>query len=170
MFQVRDEGPIEGLVDLIPEPSTGDDHLSTDQLEAITERIDRAELPVRPTMGLRESWQALIDRIFARRLVRELPSETRSMPWLECHVPLGGTTIIRSKASVESSGEVGLKIFGSGLGRGRRAMIGVSTQSRPRRQCARYSLDLDVKPRLYDSRGVESVEVEIGRASCRERV
>lgn len=161
MFQVRDEGPVEGLADLIPEPADDDDRLAPERVDEITERINRAELPLQATMGLPESWQNLIDRVFFRRLVRELPAETRAVPWLECHVPPGGTTTIRSRTSMESSGGLGLKLFGSGLGRGRRVAIGVSTQSHPRRQCARYLLDVEVKPRLFESRGIESVEIEV---------
>jgi hypothetical protein len=157
MFKGYDEGALPGLSDLVP--STGRKPTPA-KVEECTQAIRQADLPLEPTMGFGD-WRGFIERLFLRKLVRELPEQICSLPWLQCHVPPAGTTTVRSDGSVESDASIGLKIFGSGLGRGRKVNIRVSSKSEARRQCAEYRLDLRIKPRIFSSRGTESIEVEV---------
>jgi hypothetical protein len=152
MFDVRDEGPLPGLVDLLP--------ASSDALTADSERAIVAELPVGAIMGLTDL-RSLVDWFKGRKLVRELPDQDYALPLLECHVPPGGSTVVRTSESAAASGQLELKIFGSGLGGGRKATLSISKDSAPRQNCATYFLDLRVKPRLYRTSEGESIELTI---------
>jgi hypothetical protein len=157
MFKGHDDGALPGLSDLVP--STGKKPTLA-KIKEYTRSIQQADLPLEPTMGFGD-WSGFIERLFFRKLVRELSEQNCSLPWFQCHVPPAGTTSVESGVSVESDSSIGLKIFGSGLGRGRKVSISVSSKSEARLQCAEYRLDLRVKPRVFASHGTESIEVEV---------
>ena len=159
MFKISDEGPLPGLADLvtISEKDLGDDLA----IAECTRQLAESDLPVGVTMSLIPDLRGFIERILFRRLVRELPTQVRRLPWFECHVPPGGATKIASSATTSRSGSIELKVFGAGLGRGRKTSITVSSASEPRTSCATFALDVQTTPRIFDVRGVESVEVEV---------
>ena len=158
MFNVRDEGALPGLAMLVQAPADGklDEELIAERARALA----AADLPVAATMGVSDL-RALVERVLFRKLVRELPEEDCSMPWFECHVPPGGSTILKSSETSTSSNTLELKLFGSGVGAGRKVSITVSSAAAPRTTCATFLLDFRVKPRIYNVRGVESVELEV---------
>lgn len=159
MFTINDNGTLPSLADLIPH--TPNKEITPAVLEDSAKIINSADLPLQSTMGVMDDLSGLIRRLWFRKLVRELPEETRSMPWFECHVPPGGKTSVQYQTTRERSAEVGIKVYGSGFGHGRSAIITVSSSSESRSSCATFSLDLRIKPRLYESMGQESLELEV---------
>src|SRR5882672_1522777 len=159
MFEVRDNGALPGLAEVVGQAP--DAALEDRAVAQYAQVLSASGLPLPSTMGVGSNVRALIERIFYRKLKRELPQENCSLPWFECHVPPGGTAVARSSASSETSQGLELNIFGSGIGRGRKVSITTSSASAPRKACAIYRLDLIVKPHLYDIHGRESVELEI---------
>ena len=162
MFEIRDEGALPGLAEIVPsaEGQAVDEAMIAERVRAVAS----ANLPIASTMGVSDL-RGMVERILFRKLVQDLPEEDCSMPWLECHVPPGGTTVLRSASSTVGSGQLELKLFGSGLGIGRKVSITCSTAAAPRSNCATYLLDLRVKPRVYSVRNAEFVELEV--LACR---
>ena len=159
MFDVTDNGPLPGLGDLVKTSSA--DPLNDQTVAEYGRAVATADLPLAQAMSVAGDVRDLLERVLFRTFVRDLDEESCAFPWFECHVPPGGTTAVRSTVTSAISPTFELNIFGSGLGRGRKAAITVSSSSEPRRNCATYSLDLRVKPRLYETRGTESVELEV---------
>jgi hypothetical protein len=157
IFTVRDDGPLPGLSDIIP---TGRE-LSETEVEDLVRKVSEADLPFQATLGLRETWASLVRSFSRRQLLRELPDDELSMPWLQIHVPPGGTTLVRLSTSESESSSLTLSVFGSGFGRGRAITVTLASASEPRSVCATYSLTLRVRPRIYDKGGIESVEVDV---------
>jgi hypothetical protein len=93
--------------------------------------------------------------------VREEPETQGSLPWFECHVPPGGTTTVTSTKSESSDVSGELRIYGSGIGAGRRVTFEVSASSPSRSTCATYALNCMVRARVFEVRGRESVEVSV---------
>ena len=159
MFEVIDRGPLPGLAELLPKPQGA--QLDEEKVAEYGRALNQSNLPLAQTMSLGGDLRALMDRVLFRTLVRELPEENAKLPWFECHVPPGGTTTVSATTSLTDSSDLELKIFGSGLGRGRKTSITASKSSEPRSECATLALDLLVKPRIYEVRGAESVELEV---------
>lgn len=159
MFEAHDEGALPGLADLLP--ASPEKQLNDQLINEYGRILAEANLPLAPTMSLGSDLRALINRVLFRKLVRELPEEDAKLPWFECHVPPRGTTTVAATTSSSASSRLELKLFGSGLGRGRKTSITVSSASEPRKKCATFALDLRVKPRIYEVRGAESIELEV---------
>lgn len=159
MFTIEDEGAIKGLAEIVSaEPGS---ELTDSRLAQAASVIRSGDLPLRATMGPLDDLTNLVKRIWFRKLVRELPEQKCALPWFECHVPPSGTTGLAMKATTELENSIGFKLFGSGLGSGRSVKVQVSNASEPRKSCAIFYLDLLIKPRIYETFGQESVEVEV---------
>ena len=159
MFSVNDEGPLPGLAELLP--ASAEKALNDQTVDEYRRAVAESNLPLSQTMSFGSDFRALIERTLFRKLVRELPEEDARLPWLECHVPPGGTMTISTTTSSVHSSDLELNIFGSGLGTGRKISITATSSSEARKQCATLALDLRVKPRIYEIRGTESVELEV---------
>ena len=162
MFDVQDGGELPGLASIVD--ASADVALDEAFIAERVRAVASADLPIASTMGVADL-RGMVERVLFRKLVRELPEEDCSVPWLECHVPPGGNTVLRSSEGQTGSGGLELKVFGSGLGAGRKVTISTSRAAAPRSTCATYRLDLRIKPRIYAVRNVESIEVEV--LACR---
>lgn len=159
MFKVEDQGAIRGLAETVAAEPGAD--LDETRMQKAADEIRSGELPLRATMGPWDDLTSLIKRVWFRKLVSEFPEEKFALPWFECHVPPGGATELATKATAEHENSIGLKLFGSGLGGGRSVKIEISSAAEPRKSCATYFLDLLIKPRIYESFGQKSVEIEV---------
>lgn len=159
MFTITDEGSVPSLADLVKHEigQTATD----DALGQLRRRLDDEDLPITPTMGVGDNLRGLVDRIFFRKLLREEPETTCTLPWFDCHVPPGGKTTMRTSTTAAGERSAELKIYGSGIGAGRKVTLAVTSGSEPRAKCATYGFDCRVRPRIYDVRGKQSVELEV---------
>ena len=161
MFSVRDEGPLPGFKDLLPPlPKAG--AMDAAYIEGVRRAVEAEGLPVRATMGPQD-WGRQIERFLFRKLVRELPEQKVRVPWFECHVPPGGKLGVKMSGTREAGAGFSLKVYGAGLGAGRKVQMTMTATSDARRQCATFAVDVLVKPRIYDVRGIESLETEVLR-------
>ena len=159
MFEIIDEGPLPGLAESVKLGAAS--RPTPEDLASFAQALKDADLPIAAAMGVWDDLRALYDRLFHRRLVRDEPLEPRSMPFLECHVPPGGSVTIKRTQSRGSSQSGELKIFGSGIGAGRRTTIQLAETSGPRKRCSISSIDVVVRPRIFEVRGEETVELEV---------
>lgn len=159
MFTVVDDGSLPSLAELV-ERDVGTSP-SDEALGTLRHTLDDAELPVTATMGFGDNLRALVERILFRKFVRDEADVLCTLPWFECHVPPGGKTTMRSTATSVSERSCEFKLYGSGIGAGRKVSIALTEASDPRVKCATYGLDCRVRPRVYDIRGRESVELEV---------
>ena len=158
--EVRDDGPLPGLADIIESTESDTVHAAT--TENATAALEAADLPLHATMGVRDSIDALVAWVAGRKLVRTLPEDVVPLTWFECHVPYEGTAQESYEAAETESGGVVIKAFGSGLGRGRNVTLTLASEAAgPRRACVAYVLDLRVLPHVYEADGRESVVAEI---------
>jgi hypothetical protein len=155
--RLSDGGIIPGLSDLIPENRD----LSDKDIEQLADVVDRADLPFDATLGLRDTRASLVRSYSRRRLVRELPPGEQSLPWLEIHNPPGGTTVVRMGSSDSDEKSIGVSVFGSGFGTGRRITFEARIESEARFVCVAYSMRLKVQARVYLRESTESVEVRV---------
>jgi hypothetical protein len=159
MFTVVDDGSLPSLADLVERDvgaSPSDDAIGT-----LRRTLEEEDLPVTATMGFGDNLRALVDRILFRKFVRDEADVVCTLPWFECHVPPGGKTTMRSSATSVSERSCEIKVYGSGIGAGRKVSLVMSQASDPRVKCATYGIDCRVRPRVYDIRGRESVELEV---------
>lgn len=164
-FEVVDEGPLPGIEELV---GTMAEQLDEDGSNRLSESIEATGIPIEKTMGSWDRLSALLDRIRGRRLVRELPSVVVQVPWFHCHVPPGGTVGVIISSSQTAKSSMGLKIYGSSLGRGRQFGISMAEETEPRHNCASYYVAVDVLPKVYEYKGEESIDLEVlGKAGSR---
>lgn len=157
--RVLDQGNLPGIDDVLSQ--LGSSTIDTALLSSAAKAIQEADIPLPATMGVWNNIKSLIENWRGRKLVREYPEMTVSLPWFECHVPHGGTTQIHIETTRSNESGLGFKIFGSGYSMGRSLKATVSEESEPRSLCANYLLDLRILPRVYSFRGKESIMIEI---------
>jgi hypothetical protein len=159
MFEIRDEGALPSLAEVVGgNPQT---KLDNQAVSEYSHKLTASGLPVATTMSATGDLRAMLERLFYRKFVRDLPNENCTLPWFECHVPPGGATVVRTADASTSTSSLKLNLFGSGVGRGRKLSVTISDASAPRTNCATYQFDLRVIPHLYEIRGRQSVELEI---------
>ena len=161
MFSIRDDGPLPGVADCLTDSSTSEP--TAEDVEQFGRAIAAADLPIAATMGVWDDARGLFDRIFYRKFVRDEPPIECRMPWLECHVPPGGASVVKSKATSVDERSCELKIFGSGVGAGRKTTISIGTDSGARTRCTTFAFDLMVTPRVFELRGRETIELQVVR-------
>jgi hypothetical protein len=167
-IQVRDLGSLPGLADVIEEAAGSAGATATG---AVAAAVDAADIPLHATMGVRDSIGSLIAWVRGRKLVRTLPEDIIPLTWFECHVPHHGTAQERFEATGTIEGGVAIKAFGSGLGRGHRVGLTLSSEaSAPRTICADYVIDLRVLPHVYMYDGRESIVADVLRAVAQRTV
>jgi hypothetical protein len=159
MFTIRDDGPLPGVGDLLADRSGSEP--TAEDVQQFGRMIAASDLPISATMGVMDDVRGLFDRIFYRTFVREEPAFTCSMPWLECHVPPNGAAVIKSKATRVTDRSCELKIFGSGVGAGRKTTISIGTDSGPRSRCTAFAFDVEVVPKVFELRGREMIELHV---------
>jgi hypothetical protein len=159
MFTVVDDGSLPSFAELVARDvgtSPSDATLGT-----LRRTLDDEDLPVTATMGFGDNLRALVERILFRKFVRDEADVACTLPWFECHVPPGGKTTMRTSATSVTERSCEIKVYGSGIGAGRKVSLVMTQASEPRAKCATYGIDCRVRPRVFDIRGRESVELEV---------
>jgi hypothetical protein len=152
LFDARDNGPLPGISDFIPQ---GRD-LSDAEITRIIAAIDDAGLPLPVSLGAGDRWRALVDAVAHREPVEVLPPQEQAMPWLEAHAPPDSTTTVRFEQAASAELAFELKVWGSGLGPGRSVGRSASSESGPRFDCATFITRFRVQTRIYRRRGLPS--------------
>jgi hypothetical protein len=162
----EDHGALPGLEETVAGLPIGE--ISSEHAAALEKEIEAAGVPFQATMGTWDRLDRLVDWLRSRRLVRKLPVQVVDLPWFACHVPQDGTAQVSISSSDTRELAVGVKVFGSGFGRGRALSIKVTSDTEPRKLCALYSVALRVTPMIYSQGDEESVVLEIeGQAGTR---
>jgi hypothetical protein len=154
-----DDGSLPSLAELV-ERDVGSSP-SDDTIGTLRRTLDDEDLPITATMGFGDNLRALVDRILFRKFVRDEAEVVTTLPWFECHVPPGGKTTMRTSTTSATERSCELKVYGSGIGAGRKVSLVMTQASDPRVKCATYGIDCRVQPRVYDIRGQRSVELEV---------
>jgi hypothetical protein len=162
----QDQGPIPALEDLVTSLEPGP--VNAETIATLAQRAEQVHLPIQSTMGAWDQFSSLIHWIQGRKLLKQLPERVVLLPWFACHVPRDGSALVSLKAADDNDLCVGLKIFGSGFGKGRELKVSVTSDTEPRKKCATYSVAVLLLPKVYDYDGQQSVVLEvIGEAGTR---
>jgi len=161
---IVDKGEIPGLDEL--EPLLDEGLWSDDFLARAKEELVRQKPPIEvtkgvATKGLGDDLNAFIDRFRKRRLLEAKPEEVHPIPWLELHVPKHGTASLTTIQDASTERAVEFALFGSGIGRGRKAKLTFEETSDKRKDCASYLVRVKVRPLIYQVKNDKVVVLDV---------
>lgn len=146
-LQIVADEPIAGLSDAVERTAGAAPH---DRVHALAEAAAAQGVGAPAARGLPDVWNAIVETVLGRRVLRRVDAIEVPVPWMRLHAPTGGTARLKVATTTGSSSGLSFKAVGSGWGSGRSLTLSVNRDFHERNCCMAVVLALRARVTVYE--------------------